>query len=78
MTKELELSKALNGLANFIIMHGNNDDYDASAMEWHGILKTAIIELKDLRESNKEMRKLLDEAYSKMPHTNDCAKGEMV
>lgn len=58
--------RALNGLANFIIMHGNNDDYDASAIEWHGILKTAIIELEDLRESNKEMRRLLDEAYSKI------------
>ena len=34
--------RALNGLANFIIMHGNNDDYDASAIEWHGILKIAL------------------------------------
>ena len=34
-----------------------------------------IIELEDLRESNKEMRKLLDEVYAKMPHTNDCKRG---
>ena len=32
LTKE---QKALNGLANFIITHGNNDYYDASAIEWH-------------------------------------------
>ena len=39
LTKE---QKALNGLANFIIMHGNNDDYDASAIEWHDILKKTL------------------------------------
>ncbi len=73
--KLTEEQKALNGLANFIIVHGNNNDYDASAIEWHGILKKSIIELEDLRESNKEMRKLLDEVYAKMPHTNDCKRG---
>lgn len=52
--------RALTGLANFIIMHGNNDDYDASAIEWHGILKTAIFELEDLRESTKECEKELE------------------
>ena len=30
--------KALNGLANFIIMKGNNDDY----IEWHNILTKAL------------------------------------
>lgn len=42
--------EALNGLANFIIMHGNNDDYDASAIEWHDILKKSIIELERLKK----------------------------
>ena len=36
----------------------------------------ALNELKDLRESNKEMRKLLDETYSKIPSKNNCAEGE--
>lgn len=39
LTKE---QKALNGLANFIITHGNNDYYDASAIEWHDILKKSL------------------------------------
>ena len=74
MSKELE---ALDGLAQFIIMNDNGTDESASAIEWHGILKTAIIELEDLRESNKEMRRLLDEAYAKLPHNNDTSKGEL-
>ena len=37
-------------------------------------IKKIKIELEDLIESNKEMRKLLDEAYAKLPHDNDCAK----
>lgn len=57
MSKEYEKlteeQKALNGLANFIIMHGNNDDYDASAIEWHDILKQAIIELEELKHDLK-------------------------
>ena len=32
-------------------------------------------ELSELRRSNKEMRKQLDEAYSKMPHANNCSVG---
>ncbi len=42
--------EALNGLANFIIMHGNNDDYDASAIEWHVIIKQALNELERLKK----------------------------
>lgn len=37
----------------------------------------ALNELEDLRESNKEMRKLLDEAYSKIPSKNNCAKEDI-
>ena len=44
-------------------------------IECEAELKKSIIELEDLRESNKEMRKLLDEVYAKMPHTNDCKRG---
>jgi len=33
-------------------------------------------ELEELRRSNKEMREQLDEAYSKIPHANDCLVGE--
>ena len=40
-------------------------------------IKKIKIELEDLRESNKEMRKLLDEAYSKIPSKNNCAEGEI-
>jgi len=54
MSKEYEKlteeQKALNGLANFIIMHGNNDDYDASAIEWHSILKQALTKLERLKK----------------------------
>ena len=42
-TKE---QKALNGLANFIIMKGNNDDY----IEWHNILTKALERAKKLEE----------------------------
>ncbi len=72
MSKELE---ALDGLAQFIIMNDNGTDESASAIEWHGILKQAIIELEDLRESNNEMRKLLDEFYNKFPKEIDCSEG---
>ena len=41
------------------------------------IVDKALTELEDLRESNKQMRKLLDEAYSKIPSKNNCAKGEL-
>ena len=41
------------------------------------IIDKALTELEELRESNKEMRKLLDEAYSKIPSKNNWAKGEM-
>jgi len=41
------------------------------------VIEQALTELEDLRESNKEMRKLLDEAYSKIPSKNNCAKGEI-
>jgi len=39
-------------------------------------IKKIKIELEDLIESNKEMRKLLDETYSKIPSKNNCAEGE--
>ena len=32
-------------------------------------------ELVELRDSNNELRRLLDEAYSKIPKTNYCCKG---
>lgn len=64
MTKELE---ALNGLANFIIMHGNNDDYDASAIEWHGIIKQALTP-----PTADEVCKALSEYYhSEVSYSNE-------
>ena len=39
LTKE---QKALDGLAQFIIMNDTGTDESASAIEWHGILKQAL------------------------------------
>jgi outer membrane protein assembly factor BamD (BamD/ComL family) len=40
------------------------------------VLKEAVYELEGLKESYKEARRLLDEAYAKMPHENSCSKGK--
>ena len=52
-------------------------DTGVSGSDALNIIEQALTELEDLRESNKEMRKLLDEAYSKIPSKNNCAKGEI-
>jgi len=54
LTKE---QKALNGLANFIIMHGNNDDY----IEWHDTIRQALIELEELKRDVKRYFYLANE-----------------
>jgi cell shape-determining protein MreC len=53
-----------------------NIQQDRYSMEALHYIKQALQELEELRRSNKELRKQLDEAYSKMPHANDCLVGE--
>lgn len=66
MNKELEaLDRIFNGMPN-----------NVGYIKHFETIRQALVELEDLRESNKEMRKLLDEAYSKIPSTDNCAKGE--
>ena len=42
MTLKEDVKKALDGLAQFIIMNDTGTDESASAIEWHGILKQAL------------------------------------
>lgn len=66
MSKELEALKEIyNGMYN-----------NVGYIKHFETIKKALVELEDLRESNKEIRKLLDEAYSKIPSIDNCAKGE--
>jgi len=48
-----EAIKALDGLAQFIIMNDTGTDESASAIEWHGIIKKAL-------ERAKKVEELLD------------------
>ena len=44
MTPKEDVKKALDGLAQFIIMNDNGTDESASAIEWHNIIKQSITE----------------------------------
>lgn len=50
MTSKEDIKKALDGLAQFIIMNDTGTDESASAIEWHGILKQALKELERLKK----------------------------
>lgn len=56
MSKELE---ALDGLANFIIVHGNI--FPDTIFIWHGILKQALTELEELKRDVKRYFELEDQ-----------------
>ena len=66
MTPKENIKKALDGLAQFIIMNDTGTDESASAIEWHGILKQALKEqdryfqaLCDI-EKGEDVRKVLE------------------
>ena len=44
MTAKEDIKKALDGLADFIIMNDTGTDESASAIEWHNIIKQSITE----------------------------------
>lgn len=50
MTSKEDVKKALDGLAQFIIMNDNGTDESASAIEWHDILKQALERAKKVEE----------------------------
>ena len=61
MTAKEDIKKALDGLAQFIIMNDNGTDESASAIEWHNTLTEALTRAKKehemlelYRECNKE------------------------
>ena len=65
MNKELEaLKEIFNGMYN-----------NQGFIKEFKVIEKALIELNDLRESNNEMRKLLDEFYNKFPKEIDCSEG---
>ena len=54
-----EAIKALDGLAQFIIMNDTGTDESASAIEWHNIIKQSITEQQAKEQRAKKVEELL-------------------